>query len=180
MSLGIMGLAVFRRVPAAVWVGLVAVLAMAGLWRWHGATVADARLDGARVQAVVDRAHYEAAASAAATEQRRRVAALATRQSVISKGSDDALLVRHADLARRYDDLRLRWAAHRADRRGAGNDRATAVPGAPAGVDDAACAARGWVSFDTAAAAAQAADAAIAKDDAWIEWAARQAAAWPD
>ena len=180
MSLVIAGVALFRRVPAAAWATLGVALALLGVWRWHDATVADARRDGARAQAVADRGRYEAAASAAAAEQHQRIAALAVRQSVISKGSDDALHIRHADLARRYDDLRLRWAAHRADQRGAGDDRATAVPGTAAGVDDATCAARGWVSFDTAAAAAQAADTAIAKDDAWIEWAARQAAAWPD
>jgi hypothetical protein len=180
MSLMIAGVALFRRVPAAAWAALGVALALLGVWRWHDATVANERGDGARAQAVADRAHYEAAASAAATEQRRRVAVLATRQSVISKGFDDALHTRHADLARRYDDLRLRWAVHRADPRGTGVDRATAVPGPAARDDDAACAARGWVSFDTAAAAAQAADTAIAKDDAWIEWAARQAASWPD
>jgi hypothetical protein len=36
------------------------------------------------------------------------------------------------------------------------------------------------VDFNTAAAAAEAADQAIAKDDAWREWARAQARAWPE
>ena len=61
----------------------------------------------------------------------------------------------------------------------AGDDHPTAVSGAAAGAAAADCAAAGWVSFDTAAAAAEAADRAIAKDDAWIAWVSAQAAAWP-
>ncbi|MFZ4110455.1 MAG: hypothetical protein ACOYKQ_08305, partial [Polymorphobacter sp.] len=96
------------------------------------------------------------------------------------KESDNALAPRLAAVGRRHDDLRLRWAATRADPGRSGAGGTTAVPATPAGAADAACAAAGWVSFDTAVAAAAAADAAIAKDDAWREWVAAQAAAWPE
>ncbi len=165
--------------PRPVWYGLAAlgvgVLAM----HWHNSRVALAHADGAKVQASMDRQSFDAAAAVAAKRQAELIAKLDARQTEISKGSNDALVARDADLARRYADLRLRWAAYQTDSGGAGKSGAAAVPGAATGVDDAACAARGWVDFTTAAAAAQAADGAIAKDDAWIAWAKAQAAAWP-
>ncbi len=166
-------------VPRPIWYILSAILALLLLWNWHDRRVAVAYAGGARAQADVDRARFEAATNAAVTAQRDLAATLATRQTRISKGTDDALLVRNADLARDYDDLRLRWAAHRTAQDRAGQTGATAVPAATSRVDDSACPALGWVSFDIAAAAAEAADTAIAKDDAWIAWARAQAAAWP-
>lgn len=165
--------------PRPIWYIFAGVVALALAWHWHGRKVDLAYASGARVQADADGQRFDAAGLAAAAAQNALVATLAARQSRISKGTDDALLVRNADLARRYDDLRLRWTARRTDPRGPGQNGAIAVPGAAVIADDAACAASGWVSFDTAAAAAEAADTAIAKDDAWRAWAAAQTAAWP-
>lgn len=172
-------MAVLRRVPRPAWIILltVAVILMGG--RWHVRKVEAAFLQGGVEQARLDEERVRQAAIDAETAQRALKSALAARQVAISKGTNDALLATADDLSRRYDDLRLRWAAHRADKGGTGEDRAAGIPGAAPGADDAACAARGWVFFDTAAAAAQAADTAIARDDAWRAWVTTQAAAWP-
>ena len=167
------------------WVWLAgAVIAAASLvawsgWQWHHRQTLAAFTAGSDAQAAADWEAYRAHADAAAAAQHATVAALATRQHAVSKGTADALTTRHEDLARRYDDLRLRWAAYRTGQGHAGDGRTAAISGSAPSADDAACAAAGWVAFDTAAAAAQAADRAIAKDDAWIAWAAAQAAAWP-
>lgn len=174
------GWAALRGLPRPLLYGLAGALALLLLWRWHDGKVDAAFVAGGQAQAVVDRDRIAAASAAAVTAQRERIANLATRQARISKGTDDALDARADDLDRRHDDLRLRWAAYRADRRRAGEDRSTALSGTAASVDDAACAAEGWVAFDAAAAAAHAADAAIAKDDAWIAWAQAQGAVWPE
>ncbi len=169
-----------RGIPRPVGLALAVALAVLAACAWHDHRVTGAYRQGAADQAVADRTRVAAAATAAAAAQQRLAATLAARQARISKGTDHALVEKNTDLAERYADLRLRWAADRADRGGSGADPATAVPGATGSAGDAACAAAGWVSFDTAAAAAQAADTAIAKDDAWIAWAAAQQAAWPD
>lgn len=172
-------LASARRLPRTVWAAIAVALLLAGLALWHRGEIRAARADGARVQAASDAAQLRAAADRASADQRRIIAATAARQTRINKESDDALASRLAAVGRRHDDLRLRWAAARADPGRPGAGGTTAVPATPAGAADATCAAAGWVSFDTAAAAAAAADAAIAKDDAWREWVAAQAAAWP-
>ncbi len=168
-----------QAVPRPVWFACAALAIGSGAWHWHRHTLGAAYAAGSAAQAIADRNAYRAEANRAAAAQHDTVVALDTRQHVISKEADDVLTARHADLARRYDALRLRWAAYRAASGSAGADRTAAVPDAAGRADDAACAARGWVAFDTAAAAAHAADAAIAKDDAWISWAGAQAAAWP-
>lgn len=172
-------LASARRLPRTVWAAIAVALLLAGLALWHRGEIRAARADGARVQAASDAAQLRAAADRASADQRRIIAATAARQTRINKESDDALASRLAAVGHRHDDLRLRWAAARADPGRPGAGGTTAVPATPAGAADATCAAAGWVSFDTAAAAAAAADAAIAKDDAWREWVAAQAAAWP-
>jgi hypothetical protein len=172
-------MSVLAMLPRWVWAGLGSLGLLLALWGWHGHEVRQARMKGAAAQAALDRAAFAQATQEAAVRQARLVRDLAVAQSMISKGVEDGLADRFADLARRSDDLRLRWAAARAAG-AAGAGGAVAVPGTPGGTDDAACAARGWVAFDTAAAAAHAADQAIAKDDAWISWARAQAAAWPD
>jgi hypothetical protein len=166
-------------VPRPVWYALAAGLALLLLWRWHAAQVDTAYRSGVRAQAAADRAAYARASAAAAEAQQALVRRTAAAQARISKGSDDALRLSHDDLARRYDDLRLRWAAHNAAESRPGNDQPTALSGAAPGTAATDCAAAGWVSFDTAAAAAEAADRAIAKDDAWIAWVTAQAEAWP-
>ena len=164
--------------PRWLWLAVAGAFATLLLLQWHHRRVDAAFAAGVRVQAASDSRRVAAAAATAAAVQAATVKALVARQDIVSKGASDALLRRNADLARRYDDLRLRWAAARADPGGTGEVRSIAVPGATAGADDTACAAAGWVSFDTAAAAAEAADTAIAKDDAWIAWAAAQQAVW--
>ncbi len=164
--------------------GWASALLAAGLcagagWHWHAGRVRAAFTAGSQAQAEIDRTAYRTAAAAAAAAQHAKAVALAAHQSMLSKEATDALADHDAALARRYDDLRLRWAASRAAPRPPGDGRATALPGSAASTDDAACAARGWVAFDAAAAAAHAADTAIARDDAWIDWAAAQVAAWP-
>ena len=166
-------------IPGWAWALLAAGFAAWAGWHWHAGQVRAAFNAGSQAQSSIDRTAYRTAAAAAAAAQHAKAVALAARQAVLSKETTDALADHDAALARRYDDLRMRWAASRAAPRAPGDDRATALPGAAAGPDDTACAARGWVAFDTAAAAAHAADTAIARDDAWIDWAAAQAAAWP-
>ena len=166
-------------VPRMIWYCVALALLSVGLFHWHEGRIKTAYRAGATAQSAADRATFTAASATAARAQHDLVAGLAAHQSAITKGTADALAAKGAELARRTDDLRLRWTAYRADRGGSGQGRTAAVSGAAAPVDDATCATRGWVDFDTAAAAAGAADAAIAKDDAWIAWAGRQAAAWP-
>ncbi|MFZ4690840.1 MAG: hypothetical protein ACOYLS_16530 [Polymorphobacter sp.] len=167
------------RLPRPIWYILSVVMVAALLWHWHHSRV-DAAFDaGASAQAASDRQQVSAATAAAIAAQTALRTRLAARQAEVSKGTDHALLARNTDLARRYDDLRLRWAAHRSFEGGAGADGATAVSATTAVAVATACTAAGWVSFDTAAAAALAADTAIARDDAWREWVAAQAAAWP-
>jgi hypothetical protein len=170
---------VVARLPRQAWYGAAGVAALILAWHWHSGRVTHAYGDGAHAQAIADRQHFDAAAAAAAKRQNELIATLAARQATISKGTNDALLAGDVDLARRYADLRLRWAAHQADTGRTGKDGTVAISGTTAGTDDAACAARGWVALNTAAAAAQSADSAVAKDDAWIAWSKAQAAAWP-
>jgi len=172
-------LARLAALPRPVVAGLAAVALLFAVAQWHKGRVAAAFAAGGRAQAGADRVAFEAANAAASAAQARLSAALAAQQKLVSKGIDDGLAARTADLDRRYTELRLRWAAYQAGAGDAGKGRTAPLPGAPATLDDAACAARGWVAFDLAAAAAHAADTALAKDDAWIAWAAAQAAAWP-
>jgi hypothetical protein len=171
---------VLRRLPRATWVTALAILVMLFVWRWHVAKVEAAFAQGGVVQSRLDEMRVRQAATAAQAAQQALKSALAKRQVAVSKGTNDALLAKASDLSRRRDDLRMRWAAYRADQGGTGEGRAADISGTAAGADDAACAASGWVSFDTAAAAALAADTAIARDDAWRSWVTAQAAAWPE
>lgn len=165
--------------PKPIWYALTLTAALLMLVRWHDRGLAAAHAAGAAAQAAADRARLTALSAAAARAQHDRVTALTATQAQISKGQDDELAKNAAVIVSRAADLRLRWAAHGADRDHPGGDRTTAVPRAAGRPDDAACAAAGWVSFAIASAAAEAADRAIAKDDAWIAWATAQAAAWP-
>lgn len=166
-------------VPRWAWQLLAALVLLAIVWRWHEGRLAEAAAAARVAQASADRAAYARASAAAAEAQAALVSRTASLQTRISKGTDDALRRDHDDLARRYDDLRLRWAAHRAAEGDPGDHHPAAVSGTTTRVAAADCAAAGWVSFDTAAAAAEAADRAIAKDDAWIAWVSAQQAAWP-
>lgn len=168
-----------RRVPGLAWAGLAALLLLAGLVHWHDRAVAAAFAEGVREQAATDRAAVLAANAAARQAAAARNAALGRTQATISRESEDGLQKTLAAVVRRRDDLRLRWATARAAAAGDGTPGPAALPGAAAVALDTACPAAGWVAFDTAAAAAAAADEAIAKDDAWIAWVREQAVAWP-
>ena len=173
-------MAALRRLPRSLWIAGLAVLVIFLAWRWHWEKVDAAFVAGASEQARMDEGQVREAMAAAVLAQRTLKSAIEKQQARVSKGTNDALLAKQGDLVRRYDDLRLRWAAYRADQGRAGPGGAVGLSGSAAGADDAACAADGWVSFDTAAAAAQAADTAIARDDAWRHWVTAQAAAWPE
>jgi type II secretory pathway pseudopilin PulG len=170
-------------VPPWAWRALAIIAAVVAVWWWHSSTVDKAReagrKAGAQAQAEADARAYTEAAIAAADAQQAIITSLKTKQTGINERTTNALEKRHADLARNYDDLRLRWAAYRADQGSAGRGEAAAVPRTAASFDAAACAAEGWVSLDVAATAAEAADRAIAKDDAWIAWVNEARAAWP-
>lgn len=171
-------------VPRWAW-GVLAVVVLlsgliGGLWVWHGIEVNSARREGAAEQALVDREDFARAESVATERQAALRAGVKARAATISKEKGDALDVRLGAVDLGYDDFWLRWAAHRADQGRAGHGAATGAASAAGEPDDAYCKAQGWVSLDVAAAAAEAADKAIAKDDAWQEWWREQAEAWPD
>ena len=172
-------MAMLVRLPRWLWAAAGGAACLALVWGWHLREVHLAHAAGAAEQAALDRASHEREAAQAAAMQAQLVRELAVAQAAISRGVEHGLAVDFADLDRRHDDIRLRWAAARAAG-AAGGGGTTAVSHATGPDDDAACAARGWVAFDVAAAAAHAADAAIAKDDAWISWARAQQAVWPD
>lgn len=159
--------------------GVVAIGAITGGVIWHKSEVAEARRDGAAEQARVDRENFAKAETLATQRQAKAIADQKAKAQTISERTDDALQHRYTDLARSYDDLRLRWAAFRANQGRTGQGGAAGVAGAATIPDAAYCAAQGWVSLDVAAAAAEAADTAIAKDDAWRAWWTAQDKAWP-
>jgi hypothetical protein len=168
-----------RRLPREVWYVLAIGLALWIGHAWHERRIAEVIMTAKQEQAAADTAAFREAQDIAAEQQRKLVARTTARVEAINERTTDALEARNDDLARSYDDLRMRWAAHRAAESKSRGGAAAGVPGAAAGADAADCAAQGWVSFDVAAAAAEAADRAIAKDDAWIAWAKAQEAAWP-
>ncbi len=172
-------LAPLKQLPRRFWLILMLAFGLLLGWRWHQCQVSAAFTAGGVQQQAADRVRFEAAAAAAVRAQSALRRQLSQRQSIISKGSDDALVAQNAGLAQRYADLRLRWVAARTHQGSTAHDGAIAVSNTAGTIADAACAATGWVDFNTAAAAAEAADRALAKDDAWIGWARAQAATWP-
>lgn len=161
------------------WPYMAGALLLGGVILWHKDKVSDAREAGRAEQAQLDAIAFQEAARLATEAQQAAIAKVKANSAAINERTTDALTKRNTALARSYDDLRLRWAKAKADSSSAGEGEATAVSDAAIGFDEAACKAAGWVDFDTAATVAQAADEAVAKDDAWINWAAEQAAAWP-
>jgi hypothetical protein len=159
--------------------GVVAIGAITSGVIWHKGEVAEARRNGAAEQARVDREAFAKAETLATQRQAKAIADQKAKANLISERTDDALQHRYTDLARSYDDLRVRWATYRAGQGRAGHSPATGPAGAAAIPDAAYCPSQGWVSLDVAAAAAEAADTAIAKDDAWREWWTAQEKAWP-
>ncbi len=168
-----------RGVPREVWYAIAAAVALALVWHWHTGQVEVAFNDGGAAQAEADGAVVAQATARAEAMQRQVIASTVAKQFTITKGTDDALVARNAQLVRDYADLRMRWAAYRADQRGASEGAAGAAANAASIAGDAACKAKGWVDIDTAAAAAEAADVATARDDAWRAWWVAQVAAWP-
>lgn len=167
-------------IPRWAWVAMALLALLVGLRVWFVHEVSTARREGAAEQARVDREAYAAAEGVATARQAALRAKVKARADAISKETSDALDDRRIDLARGYDDLRMRWAAYRADQGRAGQGGPTGLAGAASVADDAYCKAQGWVSLHVATAAAEAADGAILKDDQWIEWQTNQMAAWPD
>ena len=162
------------------WPYMAGALLLGGVILWHKDKVSDAREAGRAEQAQIDAIAFQEAARRATEAQQAAIAKVKANSAAINKETTDALTKRNTDLARSYDDLRLRWAKAKADSSSADEGGATAVSDAAAGTIDAACAARGWVDFGTAATLAEAADRATAKDDAWRAWWTAQEAAWPD
>lgn len=161
------------------WPMLAVIVALISFWFWHSRAVTAAFNDGAARQAATDRAAYQEAETAATEKQAKLVRNSAAKAGTISKGTDVALQKRFDNLAGSYDALRLRWETHRANQGRASQGGTTVASSAATVANDAHCAASGWVSFDVAAAAAEAADTAIAKDDAWRAWWTQQEEAWP-
>ena len=158
------------------WPALAVVLLLGAVWMWGERRESAGYSRGTIEQAEKDRKKFEAAEKAATAAQQALIDATAANAAKISKRTEDALIQDRDAIARSYDDLRLRWAAYKGR---AGRDASTGPAGSAAVPDDAYCAAQGWVSLDVAATAAQAADTAIAKDDAWRAWWQEQEAAWP-
>ena len=151
---------------------------IAGAFFWHSARVADAHDAGRAEQAALDAKAFANAYALAEKAQADAVAKTAATAAKITERTADALERKNDDLANRYDALRLRWAEGNSSR---ARDVAAASPAYPAAsFDAAACTARGWVDFDTAATTAQAADVATARAEAWREWWLAQAEAWPE
>jgi len=159
--------------------GIGAALLIWAAYGWHAGKVEAAFVRGAKEQAAADTLAFTEAQRLAAAAQAKIIVTAKAEQAKISKGTADDLQKRNDDIARSYADLRLRWAAREANSGGPGQSGATAAAGAAAGAAGAACAAQGWVSLDVAATAAEAADTAIARDDAWRAWYEAQATAWP-
>lgn len=152
-------------------------LALLALWRWHDGKVEAAFEAGAVKQAAADLKAIERAEKAATARQAAIIAARVKSATAINERTTDALEKRNAALARSYDDLRMRWAAYRANQGGPGNSDATAVSGSPASV---ACApAAGFVPVETAIAPSEAADRYAAQLNGWIDWYEANKAAWP-
>ena len=159
------------------WPFLVGAALLLALIAWHTHAVDAAYTKGATKQRAADTVRFEAATAAATAAQGALIDRTAAKSDAISKGTDHALAKTNAGIAGQYADLRLRWAE--ANSRRAGQDGAATVSDATGSTDLTSCAAQGWVAIDVASAAAEAADIATAKDDAWREWAAEQARAWP-
>lgn len=162
------------------WPYMAGALLLGGVILWHKDAVSDARIAGMEAQAKVDTEAFKEAARLATEAQQAAIAKVEANSAAINERTTDALTKRNTDLARSYDDLRLRWAKAKADSSSAGEGGATAVSDAASGFDAAACKAAGWVDFGIAATLAEAADRATAKDDAWRAWWTAQEAAWPD
>ncbi len=165
----------------AAWLIAIAVpLAMLGgaLW-WHGGQVETIKALARAEQAEVDRKAVVAAEARAARAQQQLIDTMRQTQTTINDEVTRALDHARDDIARHAGDDRLRWAEARADLGRASAAEAAAISAGQPGAVDAACRARGWVAFDAASTAAQAADSYAAQVNGWIDWWTRQEAAWP-
>ena len=161
------------------WVGAgaVVIVLLVMFDRWLDDVKTDAMAEQARLSAEDFRQAFEAAQAEQArisAEQRRNSAAK-------NKEQIDALKHENDRIGRDYADLRRLWreAKAEADPGGAGQGGAAAVPADAGGDPFAAARAAGWVDFDTAAAAAEAADRAAAAHAAAVNWWLTQCRAWP-
>jgi hypothetical protein len=161
------------------WPYIAGALAAVALVLWFNHKIDAAYDRGKTEQAAADTEAFRAAQDAATERQAALIAKTEAKGAAINKETTDALEKRNAVLARNYADLRRLWAAHKAHSGSAGDGDTTAVPGSAAAALAASCRAEGWVDFDTAAAASEAADLNAAQVNAWIDWYLAQKAAWP-
>lgn len=160
-----------------LWPAIAAAALLAALYVWHSHAVTSARREGATAQGEVDRAAFAAAEQLATAEQDATIAAARDASDSISKDTENALIAKNSDLARRYADLRKLWSTRRADPGIASSDETVTFSSAASGADAAPCA--GTVDIETAIAASEAADINAAQVNALIDWYEAQAAAWP-
>lgn len=166
------------------WRWILLALAVAGLLigakAWHRAQVDAVRIEAMQEQAELSAADFEAAWKAAERQQANEIAAQLTTARIINKEQTDGLKIENDRIGRAYADLRQLWAKAQARENPgrAGHDGAIAVPPDASANAFAAAQAAGWVDFETAAALAEAADRAIAADDAKAAWWLEQCRAW--
>lgn len=161
------------------WPYIAAALAVLALVWWFNSRLDAAYERGKTEQAAADTLAFRAAQDAATERQAALIAKTEAKAAAINERTTDALEKRNTQLARSYDDLRLRWKAYRANQGGAGDGQSASVPGGTATAVAASCRAEGWVDFDTAAAASEAADLNAAQVNGWIDWYLAQREAWP-
>jgi hypothetical protein len=163
----------------AIAIGGIGV-ALAGARIWHNSQIDAVRIAAMQEQAEYSAADFEAAWKAAEQHQANEIAAQLTTARIINKEQTDGLKKQNDRISSAYADLRQLWAKAKARENPgrAGHDGAIAVPADAGGNAFAAAQAAGWVDFETAAALAEAADRAIAADDAKAAWWLEQCRAW--
>lgn len=175
----IAALALLRRIPTWAYIALAVIAAVITLHAWHNGQLRKARNAGRAEQASIDAKAFNEAARKAEAQQERVIADTVAKAEQITMETTNEIAKERDAIARDYAAIRLRWRRAEANSSRAGKGEAVAVASAAPGFDAAACTARGYVDFQTAATIAEAADVATARDDAWREWWTAQAAAWP-
>lgn len=168
-----------RKLPREIWYALALLGLLAGLWLWHTSKVDDAYVAGAAAQAQVDTIAVKKAAVAAAAKQDKTIADLTAKQTKINQERDHALTEAHGDIDRLAAALKLRHEA-KTNPGGARRDKAAAVPSPARLAADAACAAGGWLSFDSSLLMATDAEHDAAQLRELQAWVIAQQKAWPE
>lgn len=162
-----------------IMIGGVAALLLGANW-WHNRQIDAVRIAAMQEQADLSAADFEAAWRAAEQQQANEIAAQLTSARIINKEQTDGLKKQNDRIAGDYADLRRLWREAQAgqDPGGARHDGTAAVPADAGGNPFAAAIAAGWVDFNTASAAAEAADRATAAHAAAVNWWLEQCRAW--